>query len=109
MNNEELEAQRFLDSLEPQVNWELSNSTNSPLIYIDEDDKMKKENQSIIDGANSMMLERLKHNDSSLRIQDINAMKSEAFKQNQILDGNSEEYDNSKLIPTNVFIQINNN
>ena len=109
MNNEELEAQRFLDSLEPQVNWLSQNKNSAPVIYIDEDDKMQRQNQNIIDEANDMMLERLKHNDSSLRIQDINAMKSEAFKQNQQLQWNSEEYDQSKLIPTQINIQIINN
>ena len=99
----EQEAELFLSSLEA------AEKTDPPSIYIDDDTRMIKQNQEIIDTGKEMMLERFKHNDSSLRVQDINAITSEAFKQNQQLQGNSEDYDSSKLIPTQINIQIINN
>ena len=56
-----------------------------PTLIIDEDNKMIESNQSIIDHANKLLLERLRYGDESLRPQDIVSMKTEAFKQNQTL------------------------
>ena len=106
----EQEAQAFLATLEePPMELDPNSSSSTDLIYTSEEDKLQKQNDKIIDEANDLMLERLKHRDSSLRIQDINSMKAEAFKQNQQLQGNSDDYDKSKIIPTQINIQIVNN
>jgi hypothetical protein len=84
--------------------------TKSTSIIIDQDSKMIKENQTIIDQANKLLIERLRYGDDSLRPQDIASMKSDAFKQNQTLKGLGEdEIDVRKLIPTTINIQIINN
>ena len=78
-----------------------------PTLIIDEDTQMIESNQSIIDQANKLLLERLRYGDDSLRLQDIVSMKTEAFKQNQTLKWFGE--DAPDLIPSIINIQIINN
>ena len=88
----------------------LPEPVTKPTLYIDEDSKMMEDNQSIIDQANKLLLERLRYGDDSLRPQDIISMKSEAFKENRMLKGGEEEeIDVRKLIPSTINIQIINN
>lgn len=103
MSLEEEEAEKFLLSLE-------KNSLTTSL-YTEEDveKEMIEKNQSIIDYANEILIDRLSNGDSSLRVADLVSIKTEAFKQNQVLKGRDENViDKSKLIPTNIYIQINN-
>ena len=78
-----------------------------PTLIIDEDTQMIESNQSIIDQANKLLLERLRYGDDSLRAQDIVSMKAEAFKQYQTLKWFGE--DAPDLIPSIINIQIINN
>ena len=64
------------------------------------------ENNRIMLACNDLLLERLENHDSSLRMSDILAAKSEAFKQNQLLKNKSTE--NVSIIGT-VLKQIQDN
>lgn len=76
----------------------------------DEEARMLFENQRIIDKSNRILIDRLECDDASLSIKDIIQMKSEAFKNNQSIKGLWEDNtDYSKLIPTNINIQVINN
>lgn len=76
----------------------------------DEEARMLRENQRIIDKSNRILIDRLECDDASLSIKDIIQMKSEAFKNNQSIKGLWEDNtDYSKLIPTNINIQVINN
>ena len=117
MNEED--AAKFLEGLseqQPEPTTEIivprknESAVSLPIWNIHDDDGMMISNQSIINEANDMLLDRLKHKDSSLRISDIVNMKAEAFKQNQALQGRGEDVvDVKKLIPSVINIQINNN
>lgn len=106
MTREEEEAELFLQSLEQNQN------PTTTSLYTDEDyeEDMIKKNQSIIDFANEILIDRLSNGDGSLQVKDLVSLKMESFKQNQILKGRGENtQDFSKLIPTQINIQIINN
>ena len=73
MFKDDFEAQEYIQSLTtPETDISLSESSN-----------LLKDNEEIIKHANDILIERLKHKDGSLRVQDIVSAKESAFKQNQ--------------------------
>lgn len=93
------EADRILSSLNTLTPDGYSND-----LVIDEEDKIKMywtqyvENERLINKAKALLSERLNSDDSyTLRIQDINAVISETFKQNQLLSNKATENININL------------
>lgn len=97
----ELEAAQFLDSLTqpPSLDDSLDQGREKKII---------KRNNQIIDEVDEFMLERIRNKDPSLKGAELNSYKAEAFRQNQVLTG-GDTVDSTKLIPTNINIQIINN
>ncbi len=67
-----------------------------------------RQNERIIKASDTLILSRLEAEDWSLRVTDIIAAKSEAFKQNIKLLG-LDESENKSLIPSVINISIINN
>lgn len=108
MNKEEQEAELFLKSLEPTP--QIKNPPTTNLSTEETDSKALRSNQRIIDGANKILMDRLDSQDSSLQVKDIVSMKSDAFKQNQVIKWmDPDELDYKKIIPSVINIQVINN
>jgi len=98
----EQEAQQFLDSFQDDpTDISLTEDTSSELYTI-------KQNERIINLADKNLIERLEHQDWSLRITDIVSAKDSAFKSNLKLLGLDDDK-NTQLIPANITINIVNN
>lgn len=108
MNEEE--AGRYLEWINKEIIVPQKNESPWSLhIRGISEDRMLVKNQGIIDSANELLLDRLENGDGSLRVSDIVNMKTEAFKQNQSLQGVDDVVDSTKLIPSVINIQIINN
>ena len=85
------EATKFLDSLVPAaMDISLKAPSKKEVINYDEGDYKERiigSNEKIIKECDDLLLDRLEAGDPSLRASDINQIKGEAFKENQLLRG----------------------
>ena len=96
MFKDDQEAQDFINSLTTPQTTSLTSET------------LLQDNEEIIKHANDILIERLKHKDGSLRVQDIVSAKESAFKQNQKILWLDDD-DKIDLIPATINIQVINN
>ena len=95
----ELEAEQFLASLSQPPGLEE---------ITDKDWQTIRKNEQIINAVDVCLIERLESKDTSFKGSELSAIRAEAFRQNQALKGR-DTVDMTKLIPTNINIQIINN
>lgn len=97
----EEEAQQYLQNLSKTEDslsiWEFSS----------EEERTLKQNKNIIKHADTLLIDRIKSQDWSLRLTDVISAKDSAFKQNRLIEGKNDGW--PQLIPSVINIQIINN
>ena len=100
---EQLSANNFMESLEREVVKDEGFIKNKD---IDKDYIFN--NNLLIRGIDDLLIDRLESKDGSLKWSELNAIKAEAFRQNRIMKW-EDMVDMTRVIPTNINIQIINN
>lgn len=102
---EETAASALLSSLGllPNQNREKHTGVDSFKTYTAE------KNKSLIKKIDTRLTDTIEDSSQFITMKDLIAMKAEMFKEIQVAEGNEQALDTTRLIPTNITLNIQNN